>query len=213
MLIYGTDPDKDPTIQDLSATDLDKQFIILNETVQQEIFSGHGITSPSLFGVMTAGKLGESNQLQEAYDIFKNTYAEIKQERFERAINYITKFAGVASDYKLMPVDPIGFKLSEAGILQVAPKAWILEKLGIDPTLYGEALPQTTPEGGATLEANSILTNLTGRQTQGLMRIVRQYGKGQLTRAQASLMLMDGFKLSEEQVSIMLDGEEDVQDV
>lgn len=213
MLIYGTDADKDPTIQDLSATDLDKQFIILNETVQQEIFSGHGITSPSLFGVMTAGKLGESNQLQEAYDIFKNTYAEVKQGRFEDAINYITKFAGVVSEYKLMPVDPIGFKLSEAGILQVAPKGWILEKLGIDPTLYGEVLPTAVSEAGATMGVNENLKNLTGKQMQGLMRIARKFNKGELTLEQALLMMSSSFGLSDDESKIMLGVTEEPENV
>ena len=209
MLVFGNDPAKAPIIQDLSATDLDKQFVILNDTVQQEIFSGHGITAPSLFGIMTAGKLGESTQLKESFDIFKATYAEMKQSRFEAQLNYLTRYAGVAQPYVFQQLDPIGFKLSEAGILQIAPKQWVLEQLGIDPTKYGEPLPTTV---GTTTPAqlNDALTNLTGKQMQNLMRIVRKYGKGELTKEQAKLMMGGGYGLTELEIDQMLGENNDV---
>ena len=215
LLVFNSDPAQAPIIQDLSATELDKQFTILNETVQQEIFSGHGITSPSLFGVMTAGKLGESNQLQEAYDIFRNTYAEIKQVRFEEALNYLMKFAGVQQPYTLQPVEPIGFKLSEQGLLAVAPKRWILDKLGIDPTLYPEAgIPAAAPDAAQPMaQVNDTLKNLTGKQMQGLMRIVRKYMKGELTQEQASVLMASSFGLDDEQIKTMLGITEEPEDV
>ena len=214
MLMFGSDPAKAPIIQDLSATDLDKQFVILNETVQQEIFSGHGITSPSLFGIMTAGKLGEATQLKDSYDIFKKTYAEVKQRRLEECFNYLVSFAGVVEPLKIIELDPIGFQLSEAGILAVAPRAWILEKLGIDPVEYGEPLPAVAPTATPQLsEVNDNLKNLTGKQMQGLMRIARKYNKGELTLEQAMLMMATSFGLTEEQSKIMLGVTEEPDDV
>lgn len=147
ILNFLTDPSRAPQIQDLSATDLDKQFTVLNETVQQEIFAGHGITSPALFGIATPGKLGENNNLKESYDIFRNTYADLKQTKLEDAVNFLASLHGLVGTFKLQPVDPIGFNLSEAGLLQVAPKEWLLEKLNIDPNKYAQPVQQPAAMG------------------------------------------------------------------
>jgi hypothetical protein len=213
ILSFATDPTKAIQINDLSATELDKQFVILNETVQQEVFSGHGITTPSLFGVMTSGKLGESTQLKEGFEIFKNTYVEVKQSRFEESINYLVKFMGVKHDYELKSVDPIGFQLSETGLLQLAAsnpavQKWLIEKAGIEievpEVVPGQPLP------GEQAMTNDSLKNLTGKQMQNISRIVRKYGKGELTHPQALLMLEKGYGLNPIDAETFLSGGEDV---
>jgi hypothetical protein len=213
LLMFNTDPAKAVQIQDLSATDLDKQFTILNETVQQEVFSGHGITTPSLFGVMTAGKLGESTQLKEGFEIFKNTYVQLKQTRFEESINYVTSFMGVKGEYVLKNIDPLGFQLSEAGLLQLAAsnpqvQKWLIEKAGIEIEL--PAIVPGQPAPGTEIMTNDRMTNLTGKQMQNIARISRKFGKGELTQAQALLMLKSGYGLSDEDAQTFLTGGEDV---
>jgi hypothetical protein len=213
LLMFNTDPTKAVQIQDLSATDLDKQFTILNETVQQEIFSGHSITTPSLFGVMTAGKLGESTQLKEGFEIFKNTYVDGKQISFEESLNYVTSFMGVKGEYKLKQFDPIGFQLSEAGLLQLAAtnqavQKWLIEKAGIEIEQTGQ-LPGQLP-GQEQALTNDRMTNLTGKQMQNIARISRKFGKGELTQAQALMMLKSGYGLSDEDAETFLTGGEDV---
>jgi len=213
ILAFNSDPAKAVQITDLSATDLDKQFVILNETVQQEIFSGHSITTPSLFGVMTPGKLGESTQLKEGFEIFKNTYVQLKQTRFEESINYITSFMGVNGDYVLKNIDPIGFQLSEAGLLQLAAsnpqvQKWLIEKAGIEIEL--PAIIPGQPAPGKEIMVNDNLKNLTGKQGQNLARIIRKYGKGEYTHAQALLMLKGGYGLTDDEAETFLSGGEDV---
>jgi hypothetical protein len=120
----------------------------------------------------------------------------------------------VVEPLKIIELDPIGFQLSEAGILAVAPRAWILEKLGIDPVEYGEPLPAVAPTATPQLsEVNDNLKNLTGKQMQGLMRIARKYNKGELTLEQALLMMATSFGLTEEQSKIMLGVTEEPDDV
>ncbi|MBP9688483.1 MAG: hypothetical protein KBE91_02655 [Bacteroidia bacterium] len=46
---------------------------------------------------------------------------------------------------------------------------------------------------------NSTLTNLTGRQTQGLMRIVRNYENGKIALKPALTLMQSGFGLTEQQ--------------
>jgi len=204
ILAFNTDPAKAIQIQDMSGTELDKQFTILNDTVTQEIFSGHSITTPSLFGVMTAGKLGESTQLKEGFEIFKNTYVTVKQDEIMESINYIMKAKGVMKPFEFQDVDPIGFTLSEAALLQIAPKEWLLEKAGID-------IPVSTlpPEPDQAL-VNDNIKNLTGRQWQNITRIARKFAKGDITHAQAIMMLQSGYGLTAEDAETYLTGGEDV---
>src|SRR3972149_6410089 len=88
-------------ITNIQPLDLDKQFNILNETVQQEIFSGHRITSPMLFGIKTSGQLGGRTELIEANELFQNNYVTPKQKLISAAINEIMKFKGVNENLEL----------------------------------------------------------------------------------------------------------------
>ena len=79
--------------------------------------------------------------MRDGYEIFKNTYINYKQRQVEGIINMIGSYRGVKEPMTLIPVEPIGIEFSEQTIAAVAPKQWILEKLGIDESLY-TAQPQ-----------------------------------------------------------------------
>lgn len=200
VLSFNDDPNKKPEVIDLSATDLDKHFDILNKTIQQEIFAGHQITSPMLFGIKTEGQLGGRSEMRDAYEIFKNTYCNDKQQALEQTFTELAKYWGVQDECVIVPIEPIGFEFSEATIVQFAPKAWILEKLGIDIAKYPELQTEQVQQGA--------LANVTGRQQQQLMRIVRLFTKGQLTKAQAALQLK-AFGLTDEDINSYLGLDDD----
>ncbi len=98
VMIFNSDPSKSVNITDLSASELDKQFDLLNKTVQQEIFTGHQVTSPMLFGIKEEGQLGGATELKTAFEIFINTYAKSKQADLETVVNYFQSLSGLPSD-------------------------------------------------------------------------------------------------------------------
>lgn len=53
-------------------------------------------------------------------------------------------------------------------------------------------------------ERNDALANLTGRQLQGIQRIVRKFNKEELSYDQAAQLLISGFAMTEEQVGAWL---------
>jgi hypothetical protein len=55
---------------------------------------------------------------------------------------------------------------------------------------------------------NENIKKLSGREYQGLLRIVREYNKGKINRMQAMQMLMSGYALTEEQCAAWLGEEE-----
>lgn len=98
-------------VQSLAPEDLDKHLQILNETVQQEIYAGHGIVNPMLFGIKTAGQLGGRTELIEANELFQNLYVTPKQQLFEKLFGVIAAAKGIKGEMKLGKIEPIGIDL------------------------------------------------------------------------------------------------------
>jgi len=138
ILSFVTDPQRKPIIDDLGASDITKEdFQKVDELIQTNIFSGHQITTPSIFGIATPGKLGSRSEMRDGYEIFKNTYVNSKQMHLEGVFNMLAKLRGIQEpDLKIIPTEAIGLELSEQILQQIAPKEWLLEKAGIDITKY-----------------------------------------------------------------------------
>lgn len=209
LLAFVNDATRKPIVDDLGASDLTKEdFGRVDELIQTNIFSGHQITSPDLFGIATPGQLGSRQQMRDSYEIFNNTYIRYKQMQLEGVFNMLGQYADVTEELKIMPTDPIGIEFSESVIKEVAPKEWILEKLGIDPTQYGLPAETEQPMAASPLSVNEHIKGLKGREWQNMQRIIRDFNKGKITREQASSMLKGGYALSDDEVATWLGAEE-----
>lgn len=208
--IFATASSKEKSINitDLSSTDLDKMWVELNKTTQQEIFSGHNITSPMLFGIMEPGKLGGSSELKTAYQIFINTYAKPKAEAFDKEIGWLVSYTRLAGKYELTQTDPIGIQFDVKDVLEKLPLEFIFKELGIPKEMWSAAGSTIAP---AATAVNDVLTNLTGKQKINIDRIVRHYENGKTTRAQAVAMLKKGYGLDDEDIIAFLGEDEPVQ--
>jgi hypothetical protein len=201
ILSFVSDIAKKPAVEDLGASDLTKEdFNQVDGMIQQNIFAGHQITTPSLFGILVEGSLGTRSEIRDGYEVFKNTYVNDKQQFLESLFNKLAKINGVSSDLYIKPVEPIGFEFSEAVIAANAPKEWILEKIGIDPTQYTNV---ATPEPTQSM-VNEHLKGMKGREWQNFQRIIREYNKGKISREQAISMLKQGYGLDDDAVTTWL---------
>jgi len=90
LIIQYNDPtEKESIISNLQPSDFDKQFDLLNKTVQQEIFVAHKVNSPMLFGVRVEGQLGGRTELIEAYEMFHHAYIEPRQQKIDDVFSYL----------------------------------------------------------------------------------------------------------------------------
>jgi hypothetical protein len=204
LITYNSDSSQAPQVLDLGSSDISKEnFSSITNIITQDIFSGHSVTHPLLFGIQQEGKLGSSSELKIAFDIFKNTYANSRQEDAVNVVNMFASFNGVNSKFKLKDIEPVGLDLSPIDFKELLPKEWVFEKLGIDGTKYDIEQTPTVGANGVQVPVpptNDILTNLTGRQRQNIAAIVRQYGQGKLTKEQAALMLKSGYAFTDSDV-------------
>lgn len=131
VVTFSDGVESQPTLLNLQPSDLDKQFDILNKTVQQEIFTGHKITSGMLFGIKTEGQLGGRTELLEAWEHFYKTYIVYKQEVITRVFNNLLQVNGLPPVLKIKPIEPIGITWSESTYVSVMTKDELREKLGL----------------------------------------------------------------------------------
>ncbi len=168
-------------------------------------FSCHQVTSPMLFGIKTEGQLGGRSEIRDAYQIFQNTYVNERQQEHEQTFTKLMNLAGIEGEFKIVPVEPLSFEFSEAVMSANMTKDEIREKLGLQSSVVADASGVTTQP----VQANATLTNLSGRQHQNVMRIVRQFGSGKINKAQASLMLKNGFGFTDADVDTFLGVDDD----
>lgn len=138
ILAFVNDSARKPIVDDLGTSDITKEdFGRVDSLIQTNIFSGHQITTPSIFGIAEAGKLGSRSEMRDGYEIFKNTYVNSKQMHLESVFNMLFKYRGIAdAELHIIPTEPIGFEFTENLLKEIAPKEWLLEKAGIDMTKY-----------------------------------------------------------------------------
>lgn len=91
VLNFVDGKDNAPIIENLMPNEFDKQYLQLAETVTSEIFIGHKVISPALFGVATAGALGQRNELIDADMLFYKRYVKPRVNAIEYALNKLQR--------------------------------------------------------------------------------------------------------------------------
>ena len=88
--------EKEATINHLQPSEMDKQFLQLNETVQDEIFVGHNFPK-ILLGYSTEGALGQRNEMIEAYELLHKSYVNRRQHKIDTCLEntFETVYPGI----------------------------------------------------------------------------------------------------------------------
>jgi hypothetical protein len=133
IICFSDNKDTAPTISPLLPNNFDKLFDNLNQTVQQEIFTGHKITSPMLFGIKEAGQLGGRDELREAFELFQNGYIQSKQKVIADVFNDLAECSGHGRRLSIVPTEPISEGFSEQTLVSVMTPDEIREKAGLRP--------------------------------------------------------------------------------
>jgi DNA-binding Lrp family transcriptional regulator len=217
IVVWNNKNEEEVKVTDLSGSDLDKMFIELNKTTQQEIFSGHNVTSPMLFGIKTEGQLGGNTELEAAYLLFQNTYSKPKAEDFDKEINYLLSYSIFANAYELRPSSPISIQIDIKDVIQELPRDFVLDKLGVPkemwslPSISGltpsvaQPIATNPAQQSNLLTSNENIKNLSAKQNQQMLRTVRQYKKGIISEAAARMLLKGSLGLTDEDVNALLD--------
>jgi hypothetical protein len=199
ILSFVNDASRKPVIEDLGASDITKEdFGNVDKMIQQNIFAGHQITAPDLFGISTPGQLGSRQQMRDSYEIFKNTYVNDKQIFLEQVFSLLAKLHGANSELQIVPCEPIGIEFGEAIIAANLTKDEIREKLGapaLEPKTSStsqdviDAINSLSP-----LVANKVLESMTANEIRALVGLIPEQGGEDIQNAPS------GFNFSEDDV-------------
>lgn len=144
------------------------------EVAESGILKGWRIPSPTLISGLNVKASGFSNPAEE----------------MQWALNSLkTKIINPNRDTLLEILEPL---FVELGIMDAKLTDLEDKNLGVNPTEE------------PTKELNSAIKDLTGKQFQGIERIVRKFNKEQIDREQAAMMLRAGFGLNDEEIETWL---------
>jgi phage antirepressor YoqD-like protein len=216
IIIFTTAGESSTEVVTLNANDLDKQYAEMTKNLIQDIISGHNV-SGILFKIKTDGQLGGRTEIIEAHELFLNEYVKVEQVPFNEMWDKFYELRyGVDPEFGVEQVQPIGpeLDLTNANVVNalntvnpnIIPQ-YIIEKFGIKVPEAADGQPSVITQ------SNDNLKNLTGRQFQGMFRIVNKYNQKKITQSQAVLMLTQGFSMTEGQaLKFLVENDEDPAD-
>lgn len=202
MITFNDRDDKAPDVVTIGVDELAVKFEFTSKRALKKIFAGHEMAS-ELFNIKFDDSfLSGSPDLITLQNLFVKGYVEPRQNDLLEFLSYLSYLkTGEYLEMMFEPISLIGADLSNDADLSVDERrilkgypALTAPKLGVD----GQPLP-------IQAATNDTLTNLTGRQLQGLLRIVSKYDNGKINKEAAILTMMQGFSLTREDALTFLD--------
>lgn len=131
IVAFADGKERGSQVDSLQGNDLPERYMEVKKSASQDIFTGHKVSSPMLFGVKTEGQLGGRNEIAEAYELFQNTYISKRQRIIEKIFNRFAALKGLRANLKLKPTSAIGYGIPDSLIAQAMPIDFVKEKLGV----------------------------------------------------------------------------------
>lgn len=237
LCFFNKDKDSSTEVTPIPVAELDKIMTVINENLVQNILTAHRVVSPALLGIPTAGQLGTSQELIMASQLFYNYVIGPEQVVIEEVIGKILEANGWTLKVELKDIQPISFQIKdEKVLLQVCTVDEVRKQLGYPPLTQeqkaeiaavnaktgvekvtkatsGTTAPVAEAQSAEPIATNDVLRNLTGRQHQSLLRVIKQVSSGKLSKEAGSVLLGSGYGLTPEQIQSFLgdDTEEEME--
>lgn len=190
VISFNESKELSPEITQIQTSANDGYYQAIYTDIQQSILSAHRISTGELFGISTAGKLGSKDEIATHIFYIRKTVIQPYQKELLKAFDMLVSMKfGKPTTFEIKPLT-----IFEEGDVSEKP-------LVEDRTI--------TPVQAEEIQINENIKSLKGREYQALMRIVREYNKGKITKQQAIQMLKSGYGLSEEECSVWLGDEEE----
>lgn len=92
-LNFAAETSKGIEITTLDMPNAYEQFQTIEPRNEKKIFSGHKVTSKTLFGIATEGALGQRTEMLLAFELFKKTYIDTRRAIIEDILQFFAKEA------------------------------------------------------------------------------------------------------------------------
>jgi hypothetical protein len=105
IMTFSDQPDRKPDFEPFPLSDADKQYQFLSTEVSDKIMIGHRVVSSAMFGVKTAGQLGNTQELEIASTLFDDQVVKPYQRIVKNAVQSILNAAGTPATVTVVEVE------------------------------------------------------------------------------------------------------------
>ena len=134
VLTFSDDKTRTPEITAISPSDLDKQYLALQELLVQNILTGHRVTSPILMGIKSDTGLGNNaDELNSAANFYLNTVVKPFQEHILKVLKKIFTVNNMDMPVRFEQLKPITTRFTNQDLAAVMTQDEIREELGLAP--------------------------------------------------------------------------------
>jgi len=134
ILTFSDDKTRTPEITAISPSDLDKQYLALQELLVQNILTGHRVTSPILMGIKSDSGLGNNaDELNSAANFYSNTVVKPFQEHILKVLKKIFTVNNMDMPVRFEQLKPITTRFTNQDLAAVMTQDEIREELGLAP--------------------------------------------------------------------------------
>mgnify|MGYP003625041941 FL=1 len=134
ILTFSDDKTRTPEITAITPSDLDKQYLALQELLVQNILTGHRVTSPILMGIKSDSGLGNNaDELNSAANFYLNTVVKPFQEHILKVFRKIFTVNNMDMPVQFVQLKPITTRFTNQDLAGVMTQDEIREELGLAP--------------------------------------------------------------------------------
>ena len=134
ILTFSDDKTRVPEINAISPSDLDKQYLALQELLTSNILAGHRVTSKTLMGLDTAnGFSSNADELLNASNFYLNTVVMPFQNQIIKVLHKIFKVNNMDMPVEFVQLKPITVQFDSKTIREVMTIDEIRADLGLEP--------------------------------------------------------------------------------
>ena len=132
ILTFSDDKTRVPEITSISPSDLDKQFLALQELLTSNILSGHRVTSKTLMGLDSAnGFSSNADELLNAANFYQNTVISGFQNKIIKTLHKIFQVNQMDMPIEFLQLKPITIQFDSETIREVMTTQEIRADLGL----------------------------------------------------------------------------------
>ena len=134
VLTFSDDKTRVPEITSISPSDLDKQYLALQELLTSNILSGHRVTSKTLMGLDSAnGFSSNADELNAASNFYLNTVVVGFQNQILKVLHKIFQVNNMDMPVQFVQLKPITIKFTNQDLAAVLTSDEIREEMGYAP--------------------------------------------------------------------------------
>jgi hypothetical protein len=141
VLTFSDDKTRTPEITAITPSDLDKQYVALQELLVQNILTAHRVTSPILMGIKSDTGLGNNaDELNSAANFYLNTVVMPFQSHIIKTLRKIFTVNGMDMPVRFEQLKPITTRFTNQDLAAVMTQDEIREELGLAPLTNEEVV-------------------------------------------------------------------------